>query len=135
MRGQVWYIAALIAVMCAVRFSLAAYGYATPGELMEQLRAPIANNPQMPYIVRVWAIRDIVLAVLVVIATPATVRKLLVACIIIDLTDVLSAHLSGLSGMFNSSDVWSLKATAIAALIPEILALILISIKTRAENA
>ena len=90
MRGQVWYLAALIAAMCAVRGGLAAYGYLYPDQLMDSLGASIASNPQMPYIVRVWAIRDVVLALLVVLARPQTIRGLLIACIAIDATDRLT---------------------------------------------
>lgn len=123
MRGQVWYLAVLIAAMCAVRGGLAAYGYIEPVALMESLGAPAATNIQMPYIIRVWAIRDVVLALLVVLATPRTVKPLLIACIVIDLTDVLSAHLGGVSGLFSPADTWNLKLTAIAALVPECIAL------------
>jgi hypothetical protein len=52
----------LLALMCLVRFGLAAFGYAAPEALMAELGAPITANPQMPYIVRVWAVRDMVLA-------------------------------------------------------------------------
>lgn len=127
MRGQVWYVAALIALMCAVRGGLAAYGYVDPVGLMEALGAPAASNLQAPYIVRVWAIRDFVLALLVLLATPSTIRPLLLACIAIDMTDVLSAHLSGVSGLFTAADTWHLKLTAIAALVPECIALAIIS--------
>jgi hypothetical protein len=103
---------------------------------MGSLGVPPESNTQAPYIVRVWAIRDIVLALLVVLATPKTIKPLLIACIVIDLTDVLSAHLSGASGLFNAADTWSLKLTAIAALVPECLALaILFWRKPRAAHA
>lgn len=126
MRGQVWYLAILIAAMCAVRGGLAAYGYVEPVALMESLGVPTASNIQMPYIIRVWAIRDIVLALLVVLATPKTIKPLLIACIAIDLTDILSAHLGGIGGLFDPTDTWHLKLTAIAALVPECIALAVI---------
>ncbi|MBX9608708.1 MAG: hypothetical protein K2Y51_20985 [Gammaproteobacteria bacterium] len=129
MRGQVWYVTVLVGVMCAVRFGLAAYGYALPDDLMTQLGMSPSLNPQASYLVRVWAIRDIVLAVLVLLAGPETIRALLYACIVVDATDVLSAHLSGLRGLFSAADVWALKATAIAALIPEVVALGLILVR------
>lgn len=127
MRGQVWYLAALIAAMCAVRGGLAAYGYLYPDQLMDSLGASIASNPQMPYIVRVWAIRDVVLALLVVLARPQTIRGLLIACIAIDATDIVSAHLAGAAGLFDAGDTWHLKLTAIAALVPESIALAILS--------
>jgi hypothetical protein len=129
MRDQRWYIALLIGLMCLVRFSLSAVGYADPQWLMEQLSIPINSNIQMPYIIRVWAIRDIVIAVLVVFAKRTTVRSLLLACVAIDATDIVSAHLSGVAGLFNASETWSLKLTAIAALVPELMALVLLTLR------
>ncbi|NJM00211.1 MAG: hypothetical protein HC840_32565 [Leptolyngbyaceae cyanobacterium RM2_2_4] len=126
MRGQSWYVALLIGLMCLIRFSLSAVGYADPQWLMGQLSIPIDSNIQMPYIVRVWAIRDIVFAVVVAAANRSTVKTLLLACIAIDVTDIVSAHLSGAAGLFNTSEIWSLKLTAIAALVPELIALVLL---------
>lgn len=123
MRNQVWYVAMLIGIMGLIRFGLAAIGYINPPWLMEQLGAPVAANLQMPYILRVWAIRDIVLAILVLTANPSTIKPLLWACIAIDCTDVLSAFFSGMAGLFNPTDTRSLQLTAIAALIPETIAL------------
>ena len=125
MRGQPRLVALLIGLMCAVRFGLAAFGYADPLGLMEQLAAPPADNLQMPYIIRVWAIRDMVLAILVVLARPAHVRTLLIACIAIDLTDIASAWLGGNAGLFDAGESFALMTTAIAALVPEALALLL----------
>ena len=126
MRGQIWYVALFIGLMCLVRFSLSAIGYTDPVWLMEQMNMSIDSNIQMPYLVRVWAVRDIVLAVIVAFTDRSVVRTLLFACIAIDATDILSAHLSGLAGLFNASETWSLKLTAIAALIPEAIALALL---------
>ncbi|MGD1910025.1 MAG: hypothetical protein ACFB2X_03945, partial [Rivularia sp. (in: cyanobacteria)] len=127
MRNQSWYIAFLIGIMCIIRFSLSAVGYVSPHWLMEQLSIPIDSNLQMPYVIRVWAIRDIVLAVVVASANKSTVKTLLLACVAIDFTDVLSAHLSGMAGLFNAAETLSLKLTAIAALVPEIMALVLLT--------
>ena len=82
----------------------------------------------MPYIIRVWAIRDIVLAVIVALANRGNVKTLLLACIIIDITDTISAQLSGAAGLFGASETWSLKLTAIAALVPELIALVILAI-------
>ena len=125
MRGQIWYVAFLIGLMCILRFSLSAVGYANPYWLMEQLSIPIDSNVQMPYVIRVWAIRDIVLAVFVACANKNTVKTFLLACVAIDVTDILSAHLSGAAGLFNTAETWSLKLTAISALVPELIALVL----------
>ncbi|KAM3111206.1 hypothetical protein [Phormidesmis sp. 146-33] len=129
MRDQSWFVALLIGLMCLIRFSLSAVGYADPQWLMEQLNIPIDLNIQMPYIIRVWAVRDIVLAAIVAFADRSTVKTLLWACLAIDMTDIVSAHLSNAAGLFNASETWSLKLTAIAALVPELAALVLLTIR------
>ena len=126
MRNQVWYVATLIGIMCLIRFGLSAIGYVEPHWLMQQLGVTLDSNLQMSYIIRVWAIRDMVIAILVVFSNQATIKVLLFACIAIDMTDIWSAHLSGLEGLFSEIDTWSLKLTAIAALLPETAALALI---------
>ena len=134
MRGQSWYIVLLIGLMCLIRFSMSAVGYVDPLWLMTQLNIPIDSNIQMPYIIRVWAIRDIVLAIVVAIADRQTVRSLLLACIAIDITDVVSAHLSSVAGLFNALETRSLQLTAIAALIPETIALALLVFHNTSEQ-
>jgi hypothetical protein len=134
MRGQSWYIALLIGLMCLIRFSLSAIGYFDPSWLMTQFHIPIDSNIQMPYIIRVWAIRDIVLAIIVAIADRRHVISLLLACMAIDATDVLSAQLSGVDGLFNVADTRSLQLTAIAALVLEMIALVLLVFQKSSER-
>jgi hypothetical protein len=93
--------------------------------MMQQFGASIADNLQMPYTIRVWAIRDIVLAILVASSNKSVIKPVLFACIVIDVTDIVSAHISGMAGLFDVAHTWSLKLTAIAALIPESIALAL----------
>ena len=78
----------------------------------------------MPSIVRVRAIRDMVLAILVVTARPAMLRPLLIACIVIDTADILSASLSERAGLFGPADTLALMTTAILALATETLAFV-----------
>ncbi|MDJ0618238.1 MAG: hypothetical protein QNJ63_16080 [Calothrix sp. MO_192.B10] len=134
MRGQIWYVAFLIGLMCIIRFSLSAIGYADPHWLMEQLGIHISSNVQTPYVVRAWAIRDIVIAALVAAANKSTIKTLLLACIVIDTTDIISAHLSGAAGLFNTAETWSLKLAAIAALVPEVMALVLLTVRKTQEQ-
>jgi hypothetical protein len=138
MRGQVWYIAVPIGLMCLIRFSLSAFGYANPHWFMDEIGLSLASNPQMPYAIRAWAIRDLVLAVLVVLASNRNVNMLLIGCVAIDFTDIISAYLSGLAGLFGTVDGWLLKltSTAIAALVLELGSLFLITIgnRSRTEN-
>lgn len=131
MRGQIWYIALLIGLMSIIRVSLSAFGYANPHWFMEEIGISLSSNPQMPYAIRAWAIRDIVISVLVALADKTNVKMLLAGCVAIDFTDIVSAYLSGVAGLFGTEDDWLLKltSTAIAALLLELGALILLSIR------
>ncbi|MBF2088852.1 MAG: hypothetical protein IGR80_14270 [Synechococcales cyanobacterium K44_A2020_017] len=141
MRGQRWYVALLIGLMCIIRFSLSAFGYANPPWFMEEVGISLSANPQMPYAIRAWAIRDMVLSVLVIVADKTAIKLLLAGCIVIDFTDIISAYLSGVAGLFGVEDGWLLKltSTAIAALLLELSALIVLAIprttSTQQENA
>lgn len=131
MKDQVWYIALLIGLMCLIRFGLSVLGYANPHWFMEEIGISLSSNPQMPYAIRAWAIRDIIFSVLVVLANKTTVRMLLLGCVAIDFTDIISAYLSGVEGLFGAADGWLLKltSTAIAALLLEIGAIALLSLR------
>ncbi|MFM7601795.1 MAG: hypothetical protein ACKO7R_11450 [Pseudanabaena sp.] len=128
MKDQTWYVAVLIGLMCVIRFGLSVFGYLNPPMFMEEIGLSLSSNPQMPYAIRAWAIRDMVLSVLVVFADKTAVKLLLAGCIAIDFTDIISAYLSGVAGLFGSADGWLLKltSTAIAALLLECAALILL---------
>jgi hypothetical protein len=115
MRDQVWYVAVLISIMCLVRLLMGAAGYINPDWLMEQFNISIDVNLQMPYIIRVWAARDVVLAILVVFSNKSTVSSLL----------------------FDLAETQSLQLAAIAALIPESAAIALIryhSLRAKRES-
>ncbi len=118
--------------MCLIRFSLSAFGYADPHGLMAEIGLSVSANPQMPYAIRAWAIRDVVLAVLVVLASKQQLNLLLIGCVAIDFTDIISAYLSGVAGLFGSADGWLLKltSTAIATLFLELVALLLMAMGT-----
>lgn len=130
MRNQSWYVALLIGLMCLIRFSLSAIGYVNPPWFMEELGISLSSNPQMPYAIRAWAIRDLVLSVLVALANRTIVKMLLIGCVAIDTTDIVSAYLSGMAGLFGEEDGWLLKltSTAVAALFLELGALLFLTV-------
>lgn len=129
MRNQVWYVALLIGLMCFIRFALSVFGYAAPHLFMAETGLSLASNLQMPYAIRAWAIRDMVLAILVVLTDKTQVKMLLMACVVIDFTDIISAYLSIRDGLFDTANVGliQLTSTAIAALILELVAIAFIS--------
>ena len=129
MRNQIWYVTLLIGLMCLIRFSLSTFGYIAPHWFMEEVGISLSSNPQMPYAIRAWAIRDIVISLLVVFADKTMIKMLLIGCVAIDLTDIISAYLSGVAGLFDTADGWLLKltSTAIAALLLELSAIAFLS--------
>lgn len=137
MRGQVWYVSILIGLMCLIRFALSAFGYVTPRLFMEEIGISLSSNPQMPYAIRAWAIRDMVISILVVLADKTIVKLLLIGCVAIDFTDIISAYLSGIAGLLETENNWLLKltSTAIAALILEIGAIFLLLKEQISEKA
>jgi hypothetical protein len=122
--------------MCLIRFSLSAFGYAAPNWFMEEIGISLSSNPQMPYAIRAWAIRDVVIAAIVALADKNNIKLLLVGCVAIDFTDIVSAYLSGIAGLFGTADGWlrKLTSTAIAALLLELGALVLLSIYKKQET-
>lgn len=107
----------------AVRGGLAAVGYASPDWLSENLGAPPEQNPKLGYVVRVWAARDIALAA-ITLAAPAThTVRLLRLLIAVDVADIASAQISRRRGDVSDQDARSLTFTAIAAIIPQAIAL------------
>lgn len=126
MRGQTKTIAILILIMCILRLGLGLIGYINPVFLINEFGADPSINIKMSYIIRVWAIRDIVLAIIVICATPKYILPLLIGCFVIDSFDILSALLNHFSTNMTLSDTLGLVSTAIVALIPETIAFLLI---------
>lgn len=131
MRHQVWYISILIGLMCLIRFGLSAAGYINPPTFMAEIGLSLSDNPQMPYAIRAWAIRDMVIAILVLLGNPGIIKTLLVGCAAIDLVDIISAYLSVSAGLFEDTNGWLLKltSTAIVALFLELAALALLTLR------
>ena len=137
MKNQVWYVAMLIGLMCLIRFGLSFLGYIAPHWFMSEIGLSFSSNPQMPYAIRAWAIRDIVIALLVFLANESYIKTLLIACVAIDLTDIISAYLSIANGLFDRLDTGliELTSTAIAALLLELAAIALLSNNKSIESA
>jgi hypothetical protein len=125
MKDQTRWIAFWIGLMCLLRFSFSAFGYVDPLRFMHEIGIPLTAEAQMSFAIRSWAIRDMAIAGLVVVANPTTIRPLLVMCVAIDCTDILSAALTGTATRW----VLQLVVAVIAALLPELIALILLSLQ------
>jgi len=129
MRGQPTLIAVLIGVACLVRFSLGAVAYLAPMWLLGL--DPVAGTESVPYFVRIYAVRDIVLAVLLVSATPNYVVPLLIGCIVVDGGDLLAVILAGASGAATSGETVALVGLSTAFVTIQAIALHLIRRRIR----
>jgi len=129
MRGQPTLIAVLIAVACLVRFALGAVGYVEPMWLLGLDQVPGMDS--VPYFVRIYAIRDIVLAVLLLSATSAYVTPLLIGCIVVDGGDFLAAILAGGSGAATSGETVALVGLSTALITIQAIALFFIRRRMR----
>jgi hypothetical protein len=130
MRDQIWYVAGLIGFMCLVRMGLAIYSYVDPVSVLASYGALPEENVQGSYLLRVWAARDIVVSVLVLLSRQSTIKLLLWACVAIEMTDLLSTQLASAAGLFNSTNILALALTVGLALVPEAIALFLIVKRT-----
>jgi len=140
MRATKLWIILLLGLMCAVRAGLGLAGYIAPDWVMGSFGIDPAANPNMAYVVRVWAIRDIVIAGLVVTTLvlgwlDRRLAILVIGCIAIELGDVLSAGLAAASPAYDAAQGVELASTAILALVPETLALLLLRRLRRGETS
>ena len=119
----------LIIVMCTVRLGIALIAWINPEFIMLEFGFPKDTNTQAVYLGHIWASRDIVLSILVLyflIKDKKVLINIVVACIAIDFFDIISAHLGFVEGIFNQKDSWNLQLTAIFALVPETIAIIIL---------
>lgn len=116
-------IANLIFIVAALRGLLGLAGFIAPHFVMRELGAPPELNPHMPYVVRVWAIRDIVLAGFLIHERHRRAFTALALVAIIDAVDIISAGLAALEGPYEPMTAVGLAGIAIAVLIPELLAM------------
>jgi len=130
MRAQVWYVAALIGLMCVGRIGFAVWGYVDPPFLLTVLGATPDLNLHGSVLLRAWAVRDVLVGWLTLVSRPNTIKPMLWACIFVDAGDVLSSILGGSAGLFSPEQVWFLVGFIGLALVPETIALLLIIKRT-----
>jgi len=92
---------------------------------------PVAGTESVPYFVRIYAVRDVVLSVLLGSATPNYVAPLLIGCIVADGGDLLAGILAGVSGAATSGETVALVGLAAAFVTIQAIVLHLIRRGTR----
>ncbi|MEL6186186.1 MAG: hypothetical protein AAFU79_16290 [Myxococcota bacterium] len=124
MSRQTWMML-LVGAMVLVRAGLASGGLLAPEWTMSEMGVSPEDNPQAGVIVRVWAIRDLVLSGLVLALYRESLRSLLVGCVIIDVVDAANAWGAYVQGGLEGEATLALLAAAGLALVPEMAALML----------
>jgi hypothetical protein len=119
-------VGALLAVMCLARFLIAAASYFFPETTLALYDLPAAGKTPLVYFIQVWAVRDMVLAVLVAFAARDHLLPLVSACIVIEVSDAVSALRGYHLGIFQSDDLMAQLVTVGVAFIPEFIAVCLI---------
>ncbi len=118
-------VVVLLLLMCVARAGIAGFGYLAPQTALEMYGLPGEAGP-IEYLARVWGIRDVVLAVLVATAGRSYLKPLILACIVIELSDALSAWLGYADGYFTYEHLIGQLLTVGVALVPESIAIVLI---------
>ena len=128
-------VIALLLVMTTGRFAIAALGYFFPAFSTQIYGFDFEPQDPVWYFVRVWAGRDMIISLLVLTSRRDYLVPLLVACIGVEISDLVSSYLAYQSGALDAdhyvAQLWTIIAPALA---PETLALLLI-LRARAKAA
>lgn len=101
--------------MLTIRTAMAASTYLAPRPSAKVYGLDPANNPQLPYLGRVYAARDLALAAGTIKTTGPTRRTLLQLCLAIDIADTVSALAAGKAGYIPRAGAAFLTAAAVSA--------------------
>ena len=125
-------VTALLLVMVASRFTLAFIGYFYKDLAMHLYGFDFDAKHPVNYFVDLWASRDMIVSLAVLAARRDYLAPMFLICIGIDLSDILSALLSGASGSLDRAHVIAqLWTISLPALFPESIALYLIRLRLR----
>lgn len=113
----------LVGVMCLIRILMGGYAYFNPELLMEEWGDITNTMSQMPYMVRVWGIRDVVIGIWILLSPKKTIAMMLIGCAVIDGSDVLAAFLNYAAGATTAENTITLIGVALSCFIPETIAL------------
>jgi hypothetical protein len=102
-------------ILSAIRIAVGAGAWLAPGLAGRAFGLSAADNPQLPYMARLFGIRDVALAVGTTQTTGPSRRvwwQIGIAC---DFADVIAAYLGGRSGALSKTTVVLAGGTALAA--------------------
>jgi hypothetical protein len=87
---------------------------------------PVPGAEEVPFLIRIYAIRDVALAVLLASATASYVIPLLIGCLATDAGDLFSGILAGTSGASSPGEIVAFSALCVSFIAFEAIALYLI---------
>ena len=119
-------VAGLILAMCSIRFGVAIFAYAAPETAFATFNLVWEERSLLFYFVKVWAIRDMAIAALILFSGRNWIAHLLTACVFIETSDIVSTYLAMERGLFTFEEAQSQASTAVLALILELFAILLI---------
>jgi hypothetical protein len=118
-------IIGLLLFMCIARGGLGAFSYIAPEAAFSAFSLPHDPNSPIVYFVRLWAGRDVMIALLILFTPRAHLRAMLYFCIGVELFDFTGAYLGFKAGFFTFQNFIDQVLTVCLAFIPETIALAL----------
>jgi hypothetical protein len=97
------------------RIAIGAIAVASPDLAGRLFRLDAANNPQLPYLSRMFGSREIALGALTLLATGTARRNLVLVGITVDGADAVAGYLAGRDGYVDQTTSAFLTAPAIGA--------------------
>lgn len=101
--------------LAAARILVGTVALATPNEASKLFRLDAAGNPQLPYMTRLFASREIALGAATLLARGPAQRQLIAAGIAVDAADAVAALAAGRDGSVSRLTALLLAAPAVAA--------------------
>jgi hypothetical protein len=98
------------------RIAVGAVAVANPDLAARLFQLDTANNPQLPYVTRLFGVREIAIGAVTVLARGTSRRNLTVAGILVDAGDAATGYLALKDGTISRKTAFTLIGPAVGAL-------------------
>lgn len=105
----------LVTPLALGRVAIGALSLARPSAASALLGADAADNPQLPFITRLFGVREIALGAVTLLASETARRDLVVAGVLVDLGDALASAVAYRAGEVGLRTAGPLLAVALGA--------------------
>ncbi len=117
----------MICLAVVSRVTLSVGGYGAPAFMLDIFNLADQSSPGTVYFARLWAGRDIVLGLFLITARRSYVLPALLLCVCVECFDLVSIGLAFAGSVFTVDNALSQSSTVFAALVPELIAVVLIA--------